>query len=290
MIIDVTSGDVARVSDTLVESGVLIETELVTKSVTCVELSPMSIVLGAAVTPSVFDDMANVLRVFESVDTVLISLVAEVSGELLLVMENNVVRAEASIEGSLVVVRLLVNTTEMLVGVKSIVVVRVEGFAIPSLVIGWFSREIVLADGVVMKSTMARVVNVVLWNEPAVLVIASRTGLVLETMIEADEDAVAGLPPNSGLDVVIDVVVTGSGTGSTVALAVVEPSLYVEVMIKPILVMVGEGLAEEASLVSTDAGTGFKEALVPLEDVVEIGRVLGTVARAVEFAVPMFVD
>lgn len=122
------------------------------------------------------------------------------------------------------------------------------------------------------------------------LVIASRRGLVPEIMIKADEDAVAGLSPNSGLDVVVDVVVTGSGTGSTVALAVVEPSLYVEVMIKPILVMVGEGLAEEASLVSTDAGTGFKKALVPLEDVVEIGRVPGTVARVVEFAIPMFVD
>lgn len=44
------------------------------------------------------------------------------------------------------------------------------------------------------------------------LVIASRTGLVLEIMIKADEDAVAGLSKNVGFDVVVDAVVTGSGT------------------------------------------------------------------------------
>lgn len=51
-------------------------------------------------------------------------------------MVNNVGRAGASIFVSLVVLRLLVNTTGLLVGVRSIVVVKVEGFAVPSLVIG----------------------------------------------------------------------------------------------------------------------------------------------------------
>lgn len=114
----------------------LIKTELVTTSSACVGGSPIDKVFGVAVTPSVFEDVANVLRVFNSVDTVLTSLVAEVIGELLLVMVNNVVRAGASLVVSLVVVRLLVNTTKLLVGVRSVVVVRVKGFAVPSLVIG----------------------------------------------------------------------------------------------------------------------------------------------------------
>lgn len=61
-------------------------------------------------------------------------------------------------------------------------------------------------------------------------------------------------------------------------------------MIKPMLVVLGEGLAENASLVSTDAGTGFRKALVPLEDVVETVRVLGIVARVLESNIAIFVD
>lgn len=58
----------------------LIEAELVTTSAACVDESAMDNVLGVAVTPAVFGDVANVLRVSDSVDTVLISLVAEVIG------------------------------------------------------------------------------------------------------------------------------------------------------------------------------------------------------------------